>query len=208
MSNTIRAKVLVGLLLLILAVPLANASDMSTKGADLRSAMHKLWEDHITYTRNFIISFAGNLGDQDAVSARLMKNQEDIGNAINGFYGDAAGKQLTQLLKEHIAGAVEVLKAAKSGDQAALNSATTKWHTNGDQIAMFLSNANAKNWPADVTKAEMTKHLDLTLQEASDRLHGKYVEDIADYDKVHEHILHFADILTDGIVNQFPDKFK
>jgi hypothetical protein len=194
--------------LLIMTASLAAADVSADADRNLRTTMHKLWEDHITYTRNFIISFAGNLPDQDAVAARLMKNQEDIGGAIGGFYGEAAGKQLTTLLKEHIQGAVEVLKGAKSGDQAAFTQANSKWHANGDQIAAFLTKANPQNWPANVTKAEMAKHLDLTLQEASNRLKGNYAADIGDYDKVHDHILHFADVLTDGIVKQFPDKFK
>src|SRR5262249_48092821 len=70
--------------------------------ADLRVNMRKLWEDHITYTRNYIISAVAKLPDTDAVAARLMKNQEDIGNAIKPFFGDAAGTKLTGLLKDHI----------------------------------------------------------------------------------------------------------
>src|SRR5438105_3260041 len=114
----IRKCLLLILLVITTSIPLAIADDMmATKAAsNFRSDMRKLWEDHITYTRNFIVSFAGNLSDQDAVSARLMKNQEDIGDAIKSFYGDAAGKQLTGLLKTHILGSVDVLKAAKSGD--------------------------------------------------------------------------------------------
>src|SRR6185369_13832926 len=109
------------LTLFVVCISFAHAAvDGSTKASSLRNDMRKLWEDHILYTRNFIISFAANLPDQDAVSARLMKNQEDIGNAVSSFYGAAAGKQLTALLKDHILGAVDVLKAAKSGDQAAL----------------------------------------------------------------------------------------
>jgi len=33
-------------------------------------------------------------------------------------------------------------------------------------------------------------------------------EDIDFYDKGHVHMLMFSDALTDGIVKQFPDKFK
>src|SRR6185436_9114971 len=65
--------------------------------AETRASMRKLWEDHITYTRNYIISALGGLGDADAVAARLMKNQEEIGNAIKPFYGAAAGDKLTAL---------------------------------------------------------------------------------------------------------------
>jgi hypothetical protein len=147
------------------------------------------------------------LPDQDAVSARLLQNQVDIGNAITPFYGDAAGSQLTSLLKDHILGAVEILKAAKAKDKPATDAAVLKWQANGDQIATFLSNANPKNWPAATMKTEMRQHLDLTLKEATDRLGGNYAADIKDYDEVHHHILSLADTLTDGIVKQFPDKF-
>src|SRR5437016_10155040 len=86
-------------LLLLLSISAPFATVVSAKDAsNLRNDMRRLWEDHIIYTRNFIVSFAGNLPDQDAVSARLMKNQEDIGNAISSFYRDAAGTQLTALL--------------------------------------------------------------------------------------------------------------
>lgn len=192
---------------LLLISTLASAAERMT-ASNFRSDMRKLWEDHITYTRNFIISFAGNLPDQDAVSARLLQNQTDIGDAIKPFYGDAAGKQLTGLLRDHILGAVEILKAAKAGDKPATDTAIHKWQANADQIASFLSNANPKNWPADTMKSEMQKHLSLTLNEATDRLGGKYADDISDYDKVHLHILALADVLSDGIMKQFPQQFK
>lgn len=197
------------LVLIIIAVGSLTASAADKMMAsDLRKDMYRLWEDHIGYTRNFIISFAGNLPDQDTVSARLLQNQTDMGNALKPFYGDAAGSQLTSLLKEHILGAVEILKAAKAGDKAASDAAVLKWQTNADQIATFLSNANPKNWPLATMKTEMRKHLDLTLKEATDRLGGKYADDIKAYDEVHHHILGLADVLTDGIVKQFPDRFK
>lgn len=180
----------------------------SNTASNFRSDMRKLWEDHITWTRLFIVSFAASLPDQDVVSARLLQNQVDLGNAIKPFYGEDAGNKLSALLKDHILGAVEVLKAAKAGDKAQLDAANASWQSNGNQIATFLSGANAKHWPAETMKAEMKKHLDLTLTEASNRLHGKYADDVKDYDRVHEHILHLADTLSNGIQAQFPGKFK
>ena len=76
-------------------------------------AMRKLWEDHVTWTRLAIVSFAHDLPDLPATEARLLRNQTDIGNAVKPFYGSAAGDRLTALLKEHILGAVALLQAAK-----------------------------------------------------------------------------------------------
>ena len=53
----------------------------------------------------------------------------------------------------------------------------------------------------------MHDHLDNTLAEAVDHLGGNYAADIADYDEVHTQILAMADMLTNGIIAQFPDKF-
>jgi len=39
-------------------------------------------------------------------------------------------------------------------------------------------------------------------------LQGNWAADVADYDKVHAQILHMADMLTDGIIAQFPNKFR
>ena len=171
-------------------------------------AMRKLWEDHITWTRLVIIGVFEDLPDLGPTTERLLQNQVDIGNAIKPFYGDAAGEQLTALLKDHILIAAEILQAAKAGDQAALDIAVTRWYANADDIAAFLNSANPENWPLEEMKTMMREHLDLTLEEAVTYLNGDYEDSIAAYDKVHLQALEMADMLSAGIIKQFPDKFK
>lgn len=186
----------------------AEAPAHSIDGAQLHTDMRKLWEDHITWTRLYIVSVAAGLPDKDMTAQRLIQNQVDIGNAVKPFYGDEAGNKLTALLKEHILGAADLLAAAKAGDQAKVATEKARWYRNADDIAAFLSTANPKNWPLADMKAGMKMHLDLTLKEALDRFGGKYAEDIQDYDRVHEHILGLADLLANGIAAQFPDRVK
>jgi hypothetical protein len=174
--------------------------------AELRTAMRKLWEAHITYTRNAIISLLGSQPDVDAVSARLMKNQEDIGNAVKPYYGNDAGSKLTALLKEHITEAVDVVKDAKAGDKTKLAADQKKWSENGKQIADFLAAANP-NWDKAMLEQMLQKHLDLTTGEVTNRLAKNWTADIKSYDDGHDHMLMFADTLTDGIAKQFPAKF-
>src|SRR5678815_2469589 len=88
-----------GVLLVFSVLPVV-AAPPSAQG--LRNDMRKLWEDHITWTRLYIVSAAANLPNKDATAQRLLQNQTDIGNAIKPFYGDAAGVKLTGLLKDHI----------------------------------------------------------------------------------------------------------
>ena len=171
-------------------------------------AMRQLWEDHITWTRLYIVSAAAGSPDMDQAAQRLLLNQTDIGDAIKPFYGDAAGEGLTALLRGHILTAAKLIGAAKSGDTATMNAAAAEWYLNADSIATFLSSANPRNWPLATLKSAMRMHLDLTLKEATARLYADWAADIAAYDEVHRHILQMADVLSDGIIKQFPNRFN
>lgn len=175
---------------------------------NLRMAMNKLWEDHIIWTRNVIMCFTDDLPGTDQAVARLLKNQEDIGNAIKPVYGDEAGNKLTELLKSHITIAAEVLTAAKKGDDAGFTTANQKWQSNGDEIALFLSSANPDNWKSEEMKKMMSDHLQYTTEEAVARFKKDYDADIAAYEKAHNEILEMSEMLAIGIIKQFPEKFR
>jgi hypothetical protein len=175
---------------------------------DFDADMRKLWEDHVTWTRLYIVSALGGLPDKDATAQRLLDNQTDLGNAIKPFYGDAAGTELTALLRDHILVAAELIDAARTGNKAAQDDATKRWFANADAIAAFLSGANPENWPPAEAKKMMHDHLNLTTEEVVAHLSQDWAASIASYDKVHDQILHMADMLSAGIQAQFPDKFK
>ena len=185
----------------------ADMTGGTNKSHDLKVAMNKLWEDHVTWTRNVILCLVDGVPGTDQAIARLMQNQVDIGNAIKPYYGDAAGNALTELLKAHIAISADVVNAAKAGNESALDIANKKWYANADEISTFLSNAN-ENWPLADMQMMMHDHLKLTTDEAVQRIKKDYDADIKAYDKVHDEILKMAAMLSDGIIKQFPDKFK
>jgi hypothetical protein len=189
--------------------PAAAVASSKVSGKELRlhDRMRKLWEDHIVWTRMTIVSFAEGNADLQPTLDRLLRNQDDIGDAVKPFYGRKAGNQLTALLEEHINGAVDLLMAAKSGDQQALDRAQQAWYENGKEVADFLHRANPRNWRRGEMRSMMRTHLDQTLAEAADRLAGDYAADIRDYEAIHRHILKMADELSDGIVAQFPGRF-
>jgi hypothetical protein len=181
---------------------------LTAKAFALRTDMRKLWEDHITWTRLAIISLTTGSADAQATVGRLLQNQTDIGNAIKPFYGNAAGAQLTALLRQHILIAADVIAAAKAGDSAKLADAQARWVQNADEIAATLHSVNPRNWPLEEVKAMMHRHLDLTTQEAVARLQGNWTADVAAYDKVHQQILQMADMLSEGIIKRFPARFR
>ncbi|WP_261131293.1 glycosyltransferase [Bacillus sp. Marseille-Q3570] len=176
------------------------------KEVALSSDMRRLWTDHITWTRSYMVSAIGGLEDQDAVLSRLLQNQKDIGNAIKPYYGDAASKKLAELLTEHIIIAGELIEAAKNNDQANVDKFTKQWYANADEIAQFLSDANP-NWPKKTLKGLLDEHLALLTDQVVFRLQKRWDDEIKAYDDGETHILKLADALSEGIIKQFPDKF-
>lgn len=184
--------------------PSRIATDAETQ---LVLAMRELWVDHTDWTRMYIVSFLADLPDADVVAQRLLKNQEDIGNAIKPFYGEEAGNKLTELLNGHILVAVDLLKAAKAGNLNAAAVSEKEWYQNADEIATFLSSANPK-WSKDDLTKMLNEHLVLTKAEAVARLTGNYTGDIATFDQIHKHANGMSDAIVAGIVKQFPERFS
>jgi hypothetical protein len=186
----------------------AVAGGMTAKEVALHQDMRKLWEDHVTWTRLAIISLTTGSPDTEATVGRLLRNQTDIGDAVEPFYGKAAGDALTRELRSHILIAADVIAAAKAGDQAALADAQARWTANADGIAALLASVNPRHWKLQTMRRELHTHLALTTAEVVARLQADWDADVSAYDEVHVHMLHLADLLSEGLVAQFPRRFR
>lgn len=164
-----------------------------------------LWCQHVDYTRNAIISILGGLEDIDAVTARLMKNQEDIGNAIAPYYGEEAAASVIQLLKQHIAAVIDIVKHIKDSSSAVELEAALQ--TNADSIATFLDAADPDNWPKDVVLGLLKKHIECTFREATSRFAKDWAADFAAYEECKGNIEKLAYAMAGGILNKFPETF-
>jgi hypothetical protein len=160
----------------------------------------------VIWTREYVVAAINETPDKDAAAGRLLRNQEDIGNAVAPLYGDDAGKGLTDLLKQHILIAVDLIEAAKAGDDAKFQTEDAKWSQNVDEIATFLSGANP-NWPKSDLLDLLNLHLTLTKGEVVARLQQDWEKDVEAFDDIFTEILTVADALSDGIVKQFPERY-
>ncbi|WP_416730070.1 glycosyltransferase [Fictibacillus sp. JL2B1089] len=174
---------------------------------DLYSLQRRLWKDHVYWTRSYIVSATEGAKDQDAVLKRLLQNQTDIGNSIKPYYGDKAGNELGKLLTEHIVIAGQLVDAVKKGDTAKAATINKNWYRNADDIAKFMSKANP-NWSEQQVKEMLYTHLKYVSDEAVARLKNDYAGEIAIFDKNKNHMVMFADEITNGIMKQFPDSFR
>ena len=179
---------------------------MTTSREPVRLALRKLWSDHVIWTRGYIIAAVAGTPDADAAAGRLLANQEDIGAAVAGFYGKDAGDRLTELLKEHILIAVDLVAAAKSGDQPAFATHDARWTRNIETIARFLAGANP-HWNERDVLDLLALHLKLTKDETVARITGDWAADVKAFDDIFTEIMVLADAIHDGLAAQFPDRF-
>lgn len=190
------------------AVPQPNSASVPAQQLGLRQTMRALWEQHMEWTRLAIVDFVNGSAGFDTTAGRLLQNQTDIGNAIRPFYGDAAAGRLTTLLKAHITDFVAFFEAAKGGDPVAIASTQAAVYENAQQIGDFLASANPKSWPQDTMRSMMKEHIDQTVAYGGDELTGRYADGITVYDQAEAHMLMMADLLSQGIIAQFPGKFQ
>jgi len=272
--------------------PTTTAAPRGTSQAAVsRTAFHDrmrdLWSDHIAYTRSFIVSASAGLADTSEVLQRLLRNQDEIGEAIKPYYGDPAGTQLASLLRSHIQLAGKALVAAKGNtpthvgmnmtmtesnayisnpmsrdsarkdapknvpapvsdttkaaqnvrqdttaqakvpaqgqvqvgqqapaapagqvDSVQLNQAVAALKANVDSIATFLSKANPRGFQHTAMSGGLQMHIDLLLKEVTAHLKKDWSGSIAAYDESQRHAAQMADMLSEGIMKQFPSRFN
>jgi hypothetical protein len=169
--------------------------------------MRKLWEDHVAYTAFFYKAAIDGGDDAGKIVARLLRNQDDIGNAVKAFYGEDAGNKVAALLRDHILVAADLVKAAKAGDTAGQEAANKRWYENVDDLAALLSSANP-NWQRKALEEALHGHLEMVTDQVVATLHHDTAAAIAAYDKGAEHMLMLSDVLASGIVKQFPERFR
>jgi hypothetical protein len=266
------------------AVPRGTTQTVVSR-AVFHDRMREVWSDHIAYTRSFIVSASAGLGDTSEVLQRLLRNQDEIGEVIKPYYGDAGGTQLASLLRSHIQLAGKALVAAKGStpthvgmnmtmtetnayistpmsrdtvaagsnttktnsqnapaparvrdttkattaqagvsaegqmqagqqaqagqvDSVQLNQAVTALKANADSIATFLSQANPRGFPRDVLRGGLQMHIDLLLKEVTAHLKKDWSGSVAAYDESQRQASQMADMLSEGIMKQFPSRFN
>lgn len=167
--------------------------------ATLTNRFRKLWQQHVYWTRFFIISTAADLADLEPVTQRLMRNPKDFAAALTPFFGAEAAACFQNLLTQHLAIAGELVNAAKRGDALQVAREREKWYANADEIAGFLACVNP-HWNAPCWKKLLYSHLRMTEEEAVLRLEGRYPEDIAAFEQIEGEALKMADVMSCGIL--------
>lgn len=164
--------------------------------------LRKLWDQHVFWTRSFIISVAEDLDDLDMVTRRLLRNPDDFADLLRPLYGRQTADTFGNLLTQHLKIGADLVKAAKHNDSEAADEARAKWYSNADSIARFLAMINPY-WNEEKWRRMLYSHLQMTEKMAVLRLSKKYEDDIRMFDEIQDQALSMADYMYYGILRQF-----
>lgn len=165
-----------------------------------------VWDEHVFYTRNAIISILENLADAEYVTNRLIENQNNIGNLMRPYYSADVVDEYVSLLKDHIALVAEFAKAVR--DKKDIMPIQSQMQSNSAAIVSFLNTADPNRWSTTVVNNLWSKHMDYTAQQVMSRVNKEWLTDIAAADENHKVITEFADLFGNGIVFQNLEKFS
>ncbi|MEK4091976.1 hypothetical protein [Viridibacillus sp. FSL H8-0110] len=184
-----------------------NASRCISKAAaDYISMNRLLWMEHVNWTRMTIISIVFGLPDLPFVQDRLLQNATDLGNCLRPYYGDKIADHYTELMKEHLVIAAQLVTAAVKGDTKTVDAKEKEWYRNADEITSFLSSINPYINKEDLRKM-FYSHLALTKNEAVTMIQKNYKLNIEVFDKIVAEALEMSDMISKAIIMQFPYRF-
>lgn len=184
-----------------------NPVKWTSKATELRLAMRSLWEDHIFWVRNVVLTT--KLGDTAAAKVeeqQVVQNAKDIANAVVPYYGKDAGDKLFNLLAGHYGAVKDCMNAVYAGNKEATNAAMDKMTKNADEIATFLSSANP-NWPKGALLSALAAHGGYHMAQINAVNAKDFSSEAKTWEAMKNQVYGIADTLTEGLVKQFPQKF-
>jgi hypothetical protein len=168
--------------------------------------MRELWQGHARTTRDYANAVkAADAGAAKTAADAVVANAKQIADAVGGFYGDAAGKRMLELLAGHWGGVKALTDAGKAGDDAAGAKAMQDLTANADAIAKFLSGANP-NLAESAVKGLLVTHAGHHAQLVGEIMKGDGAAAAKTWSAMQAHMDTIADALAGGIARQFPAK--
>jgi murein DD-endopeptidase MepM/ murein hydrolase activator NlpD len=183
-----------------------DSKGISQNALGLMEAMRTLVDDHIVWDRQYVVSVGDNLRDMEVVNQKLIANASAIGNLFGKYYGVDNASRITNLLKQHVLLISELVKSSRRGDTVGASNYDRELRSNGDEIAFLLSSLNPY-YAEDSIRNMLYQHINMIRNIIANRFARNYTAEAEAFDKARDQSVVIADYLTNGIIEQFPNRF-
>jgi len=170
-----------------------------------REDWREIWEDHVWYTREAIIGILTDSASTSEAVNQLLLVAAETREIMRPFYGDQVDAFYTELVG-HFTLAAETVQTLKAGGD--VNPVVERLFANAENMSILMNNMNPQFWRLDEVNAMWDEHLDLTIQEAVQYFSGDFAGSAATFNMISDQGLEMADMFSNGIMDQFPDRFN
>jgi len=174
---------------------------------NLGNYLRFLWLQQVYWLRMAIQSELWNLSDAEYVMNRLLENPQDFQMALKTFYGDENAKKFADLLTNHLTLISHYVMAIRDGNAQAAADAENQLNNNGVQMVSFLTSINP-NWTASDLQRMLSEYMNLTKEEIDATMSQNFENSINIFADIERGALEMADMMTKGIVKQYPQYFR
>ncbi len=167
---------------------------------DTRQTFRRLFTDHAVYTKFYIESALQDSPDLEAITTRLLANQQDIGNFIGSILKNKkVAEVVTKLLQDHILAAAGAVNALKSDNKQQIDDAVKKVFANSIEVSKAISSLNPHGLPYPIVLSQFNHHNQYVLDIATLHSQKEYVRELQTFDAYFDHMMHFSDMLNYGL---------
>ncbi len=164
--------------------------------------IRRLWVDNAQWIRALIYSVFYDIGDQNAILARLNKTADDFATLFAQYYGEDTGRQVRDNYMEYVREVAEMIRAYRDGNQALVSDEREALYDTADELAALYGRVN-RFWDEATMQMLLYALANATENEIGSIASGDYAREIAVHDEFMEQSYHLSDELTLGILRQF-----
>lgn len=172
---------------------------------NLINTLRKFWFELPMWRRDYLVSYAANLGDVEILGNKLYNMPTAIGDVLEAFLGNTIARKIENMIREQIVIGAQILFEEKEGNTEAINENTVRLYRNVDQMAAYLAQINPY-WDEQTWKNLLYDYYRTTLLEMVAVLAKKYQESVILYESMEDQALNIADYMVEGIIPYFTGK--
>jgi len=163
---------------------------------DVKSALRKVFTDHVVYTSWLIVESLPVLQpNAEYVTLRLLENPKDIADLISPIVGPKMALPVQEQFTEHLKLAATALTPVRDGDSVGTEGAVKDFYDQGDVLSMAISDLNPEKLPLETVTKLIHEHNQHVVNLATLRQRQNYGQYIRDYDDYYKHMMGISDTL-------------
>jgi hypothetical protein len=187
--------------------PIEDDDCFSGEELELNNKLRLYWRQYLYWLRSVIVDMVFNVPELEAAQKRLLQTAIDVSATYTEYYNESAGNQFENVFRNNLLITIELVRAIISGNQQAVKEQEQNWINNAGEIGAFYNSINPI-WNKEQFQNGLTGLMRSIENLTVLLIQGKYEEAVNSFDQMGVNQLLIINMIFEGIVEQFPERFS